>query len=256
MTIIAAGAGFYALNQHHGQPTPTKKAASATATATPVTKKPTAASSSFDKTAHSLTDPTSIWIIVNKQHPLQPQTYAPNDLRYPNVSLRVPGQPEMQMRDEAATAIEKLFAGAAADGLKLQITTAYRGYSYQKTLYDGYVQTQGQSVADTQSARPGYSEHQTGLAADVRPQSGNCYLQQCFGDTPEGKWVAANAYKYGFIVRYQQGQESVTGYEYEPWHIRYIGVPLATEMHKDNIQTLEQFFGVSGGPNYAPTPTN
>jgi len=222
----------------------------------PVSKQPTTPSQttaeapSFDRKQRSLTDATSLWVIVNKQHPLQPQTYIPADLRLPNVALRIPGAEQMKLRDEAATAIERMFNAAKTAGYDLQITTAYRGYSYQKTLYDGYVADQGQAAADTESARPGYSEHQTGLAADVRPVSGECYLEACFGDMAEGKWVAADAYKYGFIIRYANGKTESTGYNYEPWHLRYVGVDLATELHRLDNPTLEEYFAVSGGTVY------
>jgi D-alanyl-D-alanine carboxypeptidase len=114
------------------------------------------------------------------------------------------------------------------------------------------VQSEGQAVADTQSARPGYSEHQSGLAADLEPASRKCEVDQCFGDTPEGKWLSANAYKYGFVIRYPLGLDNITGYEYEPWHVRYVGIALSTEMHDEGILTLEQFFAISGGTAYAP----
>lgn len=158
----------------------------------------------------------------------------------------------MQMRSAAATALEKMFAGAANAGYKLQISTAYRGYAYQKQLYDGYVTSAGQAAADQESARPGYSEHQTGLAVDIRSASNTCSLEACFGTTPEGEWLAANAYRYGFLLRYPQDKESVTGYEYEPWHFRYIGTDLSNELYNDHVQTLEEFFHVSGGTTYAP----
>lgn len=207
-------------------------------------------SSTFDKQQYSQTNPTSIWVVVNKQHPLNPKDYVPADLVMPNVPLRVPGNESMQLRQATATAMEQMFAAAAKDGISLMLSSGYRSYTYQVNLYNGYVASQGQATADTQSARPGYSEHQTGLAADVEPASKNCEVEQCFGDTPEGKWVAANAYKYGFIIRYQAGNQSITGYEPEPWHIRYVGVSLATEMHDTGVTTLEQFFGVSGGATY------
>jgi D-alanyl-D-alanine carboxypeptidase len=247
--IVAAGAWWYFGDK--AQPAPVKNTSK-----TQQTTVKTAVSDGFDKTKYSLTDPSSIWIIVNKQHPLNPIDYAPTDLRYPNVDLRVPGAAEMQMRNVAATALEQMFAGAAAAGYKLQISTAYRGYDYQKSLYDGYVSSAGQAAADQESARPGYSEHQTGLAVDIRNQANTCSLEACFGTTPEGEWLAANAYKYGFLLRYPQGKESITGYEYEPWHFRYIGTYLSQELHKDHIQTLEEFFGVSGGTTYAPAPGN
>lgn len=204
----------------------------------------------FNKTKHSLTDPTSQWVIVNKQHQLQPKDYAPSDLTVPNVPLRVPGNESMQVRAEMARALETMFQGAKADGLSLMLSSGYRSYSYQVNLYNSYVQSQGQATADQESARPGYSEHQTGLAADIEGTDKTCEVEQCWADTPEGKWLAANAYRYGLIIRYPKGLENITGYEYEPWHVRYVGIELATEMHKQNIQTLEQFFNVSGGQNY------
>lgn len=246
LVVIVAGGAWWRISQ-----------AQTTQTKTPTTAKNTDkssntqhAGSSFNKQQYSLTDPTSIWVIVNKQHPLIPVGYAPNDLRTPNVSLRVPGAAEMQMRAPAATALEQLFAGANAAGLHLMISTAYRSYTYQQTLYNGYVTSAGQAAADQESARPGYSEHQTGLAVDIRNSADTCSLEACFGTTPEGKWLAANAYKYGFILRYPADKTAVTGYEYEPWHFRYIGTSLSTELHNQHVETLEEFFGVSGGTTY------
>lgn len=211
----------------------------------------TPARASFNKKAFSLSDPASIWVIANKQHALQPKDYVPNDLVVPNVPLRVPGNESMQLRQPAATALEQMFQAAQKDSVQLMLSSGYRSYTYQVNLYNGYVASQGQAVADTQSARPGYSEHQTGLAADVEPVTKSCELEQCFGQTPEGSWIAANAYRYGFIVRYQAGDEDITGYEAEPWHLRYIGSDLATEMHRTHASTLEKYFGVSGGKSYA-----
>lgn len=204
----------------------------------------------FDKTQYSTTDPASIWVVVNKQHPLQPKNYVPSDLVVPTVPLRVPGNESMQLRQAPATALEKMFADAKAQGLALMLSSGYRSYSYQVSLYNSYVSSSGQTAADNMSARPGFSEHQTGLAADIEPASQKCDVDKCFGDLPEGKWLAANAYKYGFIVRYTEADQTITGYEPEPWHIRYLGVDLSTELHNTNVQTLEQFFGVSGGANY------
>jgi D-alanyl-D-alanine carboxypeptidase len=204
----------------------------------------------FDKTSYSLTDSTSPWVIVNKQHPLNPKSYVPSDLTVPKIPLRVPGNETMQVRAETATALEALVAAAKKDGLSLMLSSGYRSYTYQVGLYGGYVQSMGQASADKQSARPGYSEHQSGFAADLEPISKTCELDQCFGKTPEGLWLAANAYQYGFIIRYPSDKTAVTGYEYEPWHVRYIGVNLATEMHRTNTTTLEEFFTVTGGESY------
>jgi len=210
----------------------------------------TATISGFNKKQYSLTDPTSIWIIVNKQHPLNPKDYAPSDLVVPNVPLRVPGNESMEVRHVTATALQTMFAAAKSQGINLMLASGYRSYGYQVSLYNGYIQTQGQATADTQSARPGYSEHQTGLAADLEPASRICEVEQCFAGTAEGKWLVANAYKYGFIIRYSADKVAVTGYEYEPWHVRYVGTALSGEMRQEGIETLEEFFGVSGGPNY------
>jgi D-alanyl-D-alanine carboxypeptidase len=209
---------------------------------------------SFNKDQYSLTDPTSIWVIVNKQHPLQPADYVPPDLTVPNVPLADPGAANMQMRAVTATALEQMFAGAKQQGINLRVVSAYRSYSYQQSLYNGYVASSGQAVADAESARAGYSEHQTGLSVDIGATDGICDLSQCFGSTPEGEWLAANSYEYGFILRYTADKEAITGYEYEPWHFRYVGTSLSEEMHKTGIQTLEEFFGVSGGTIYKAEP--
>ncbi|MEJ0073012.1 MAG: M15 family metallopeptidase [Candidatus Saccharibacteria bacterium] len=167
--VIAAGAAWWLLG--HEAAAPSKPAGGSSSKTSDTATKDT-----FDKTQYSLTDPSSIWVIVNKQHPLNPISYTPSDLRDPNVTLRVPGLQEMEMRDVAATALEQMFAGASTAGYKLEVSTAYRSYSYQQTLYTGYVGSAGQAAADQESARPGYSEHQTGLAVDIRAQSDQCSL--------------------------------------------------------------------------------
>ncbi|MGH7241192.1 MAG: M15 family metallopeptidase [Candidatus Saccharimonadales bacterium] len=240
--VVIVGAYTVHQHSHTANTSPTTKSS----TQTPTEK----SGSTFDKHLYSTTDPTSIWVVVNKQHSLNPKDYVPKDLVFPNVPLRVPGNESMQLRQVTATAMEEMFAAAKKDGIELMLSSGYRSYTYQVNLYNGYVASQGQATADTQSARPGYSEHQTGLAADVEPASKNCEVEECFGDTPEGTWVAANAYKYGFIVRYTTGNESVTGYEPEPWHIRYVGTELSNELHRTNTTTLEQFFGIKGGTVY------
>ena len=157
----------------------------------------------------------------------------------------------MQVRTDTAAALEALFAGAKAAGVPLMLSSGYRSYAYQTSLYNGYVAAHGQAQADTFSARPGYSEHQTGWAVDVEPLNQQCDVDQCFANLPEGKWVAAHAYEYGFIVRYTADKVGVTGYSYEPWHIRYVGKPLALELHQKGIETLEEFFGLPAVTGYA-----
>lgn len=204
-------------------------------------------SSTFDKNAESLTNPASIWVLVNKKHPLDPLSYTP-DLTNPAVALK-PGRraEELQISKVVAKPLDDMFTAASTAGRHLMLSSGYRSYTYQIRVYNSIVSTKGQSAADEESARPGYSEHQTGLAVDVAPLNGRCELHQCFESTSEGQWVATNAYKYGFIVRYPKDKQTVTGYEYEPWHLRYVGQELAGEMHKQHITTLEEFFDISGG---------
>lgn len=190
---------------------------------------------------------TLSWV-VNKRRPLNPKTYVPPNLVFPNVRLRVPGNESMKIRADVGAAIEQLFAAATAAGHSPMLSSGYRSYSYQVSLYGSYVKSQGQAEADKQSARPGYSEHQTGLAFDIC-NAGNCQLVQSFSDTPLGQWVAAHAHEYGFIIRYLNGKQGITGYIYEPWHLRYVGVDTATQV-KNSGKTLEEFFGLPAAPDY------
>lgn len=211
----------------------------------PATEEPKATATepepvAFDTTKYSTTDPASVWIVTNKQRPLSPITYAPTDLASVGGGQR--------LRAEPARQLTAMMADAKSAGLTLVPLSGYRSYSTQVSVYNNEVKTYGQAKADTQSARPGTSEHQTGLAIDVG--GGGCGVEDCFGATPEGKWVAANAYKYGYIVRYTAGKEAITGYRAEPWHIRYVGTELSTEMQKQGVPTLEEFFGLPAAPSY------
>lgn len=194
----------------------------------------------FDKSQYSLTNPTSKWLVVNKTRPLQPKDYAPTDL------VSVGGG--QTMRSEAAVALGQLQTNARQAGLIITAASGYRSYNTQVQVYNNEVQAYGQAVADSESARPGTSEHQTGWAVDVA--GGGCSVDDCFANTAEGKWVALHAAEYGFIVRYPEGKQNVTGYRYEPWHLRYIGSDLSQEMAKQNIKTLEEFFGLPAAPDY------
>lgn len=212
-------------------------------TQTPVTPSPAVqptvpAAEPFDKSRYSTTDAASLWVVVNKKHPLTPIDYVPADLTTAygkTVSARL------------VPDLTAMITDAAKAGANLTLASAYRSYAYQTGLYNTYVAQDGQAEADTYSARPGYSEHQTGLAIDFGDRAGTCIIEPCFSGTAEGAWLAANAYKYGFLLRYTAAKQSVTGYEAEAWHYRYIGRDLATEMHADGIVTLEEFFGIEGG---------
>lgn len=219
---------------------PAKPTTSQTTTPPVETKPKEPVEPEFEKNKYSRDDVTSIWVVVNKKRPLDPINYAPDDL------ISVGGG--QLLRQEAATAFTNMITAAKAEGLTITPLSGYRSYNTQVSVYNSEVRRYGQAVADTQSARPGTSEHQTGLGIDVG--GGGCGIEDCFGNTAEGKWVAANAYKYGFIVRYVAGKEAVTGYRAEPWHLRYIGTELSTEMHEKGVQTLEEFFGLLPAPSY------
>ncbi len=138
------------------------------------------------------------------------------------------------MREDAAAALEELFDAAKADGIRLSIVSGYRSYSKQNLLYDRKVKSAGSKTADSLVALPGSSEHQLGLAMDVS-KSGSSSLNSQFANTAEGQWIAVNAHLYGFIVRYPEGMEDITGYSYEPWHIRYVGKAYAQAIYDSGV---------------------
>ena len=145
------------------------------------------------------------------------------------------------MQPVAAAALEELFAGAKEDGLQLYATSGFRSYSTQKAIFDRKSQQRGEKAANASVAKPGYSEHQTGLAMDVEGQSSlGIGLVDDFGETPEGKWLAENCHEYGFIIRYPKGKTDITGYIYEPWHIRYVGKEAAEEIAELDV-TFEEY---------------
>lgn len=203
--------------------------------------------SPFNKSKYSLSKPDSLWVVVNKKRSL-PSDYTPRNLRYPNVKLRS-SNPEMQVRDDAATALEQMATAAKKAGVPLMLASGYRPYSLQEAVYNNYVAQDGETAANRYSAKPGHSEHQTGLAIDLSGTDGVCVIEDCFKDTKTAKWLAKNAHTYGYILRYEPGKEAIVGYTYEPWHFRYVGVPLATEIYQ-NKTTMEQFFQLPAAPDY------
>lgn len=196
----------------------------------------------LDLALHPTDDPASPWVVVNKALPVAPAGWAPAELA---------GVAGYQVRPEVAQPLEQMLAAAAADGVALTLRSAYRSYDAQVRVHADLVAQVGQQRAEEVSARPGYSEHQTGLAVDVgsttRP---DCDFQDCFGDTAEGRWVAARAGEFGFLVRYTAANRDVTGYAPEGWHLRWVGTDLVTEMDRRGVTTLEELFGLPGGPDY------
>lgn len=184
----------------------------------------------------------SVQAVVNKEYGL-PEDYKPEDLVVPNVPFSFSGTLEKSyLRKEAAEALEKLFDIAKKEGIQLNAVSGFRSYDYQKNLYANNVKRKGQEHTDRFSAKPGHSEHQTGLTMDVSSKSANNELELTFANTKEGKWLKENAYRAGFIIRYPKGKESITGYAYEPWHIRYVG-DIAESIYNKKL-TLEEFMNL------------
>lgn len=176
---------------------------------------------------------SSLTVVVNKKHKL-PSEYEP--------SLK--SASGAQLRPEAADALGTLLQDASTAGVPVSVLSSYRSYSTQVSTYNKWVSQSGQAAADTFSARPGHSEHQLGLAVDLG--NGICNLETCFGNTAAGQWLAANAHRYGFIIRYPEGKQTETGYQYEPWHLRYVGLDVASSISNGG-QTLDQYYSVEAG---------
>jgi len=185
---------------------------------------------------HAVPDPTSLSLLVNKHFNL-PENYTPSDL----VSIG-----NSMLRSDAADAMNQMISDAAAEGHKLWVQSGFRSYSVQTNLYNQYSARDGADVADTYSARPGNSEHQTGWAADLNT------ITDAFGQTPEGIWAAENCWKYGFILRYTEENTDVTLYRPEPWHMRYIGTDAAAEMHSLGFLSYEEYWVKY--VEYSPSP--
>ena len=170
-------------------------------------------------------------MIVNKYNRLS-SDYVPKlktlDSKYGNGKLET----------NTYSAFTKMCDEAKKDNINLRSVSAYRSYSTQKSIYNNYVKRNGQTKADTFSARAGHSEHQTGLAIDINPASSNAH----FENTKEYDWLINNSYKYGFILRYPLNKTHITGYKYEPWHYRYVGIEAATKIHEENITYEEYVF--------------
>lgn len=188
-------------------------------------------------------EPENIQVVVNKQRKL-PAEYIPEDLTVPDVPFYfTEDHPKKQMREVAADALEELFAAAEEDGFDLVAASGYRSFDRQKDIYERNVAEYGKEKTDTFSAQPGTSEHQTGLAMDVTSAQVAFQLEQSFGETSEGEWLAENAHEHGFIIRYLEGSQGITGYMYEPWHLRYVGKDISSTIHNQEV-TLEEFFGL------------
>lgn len=197
-----------------------------------------------ETTWEPVTDPQDPTVLVNKHHPVAPPGWEPDPLVRPDMET---AGSRVQLRPVAADALAELAEDArAATGKRLVLVSGYRSAGYQERLYARYVREHGTTAADRFSARAGHSEHQTGLAADVT-QAGVPFTR--FGGTASSDWVAAHAWRYGFVVRYTAGTEDVTGYSPEPWHLRYVGPDLAAYVQHTGL-TLEEAVGAAPAPTY------
>ena len=187
---------------------------------------------------------TNTMALVNKGLAL-PNGYVPPDLERPKVAFSFGDQDieKSYLRKEAGAALELMFSEAVKNGIHLFAVSGYRSYERQKAVFDAEVNMVGYEKAVQAVAVPGNSEHQTGLSMDISSESANFGLTEQFGETEEGRWLANNAHRFGFIQRYPKDKEQITGYQYESWHYRYVGVKAATQIFENQL-TLEEYFNM------------
>lgn len=181
-----------------------------------------------------------------------PSTITPyyiNGILIVNKTYAIPPNFASKADDEALGAYNKMKEDMAKEGMNIVIASGFRPNSNQTTIYNKYVKANGKAVADTFSARPGHSEHETGLSFDIGRSDGLYRIEARFATTDEAKWLAVNSYKYGFILRYPEGKENITGYMYEPWHFRYIGVDNATLIFNSKL-CIEEYFNITSVYSY------
>lgn len=166
-----------------------------------------------------------------------------------NKTYSLPSSYGTSLTSTTKNAFNKMQAAAKLDGINIYIASGFRSYRTQNRLYNNYVARDGKAKADTYSARPGHSEHQSGLAFDICSHDldgQNACINSNFDNTDQAKWLAQNAYKYGFILRYPKGKTNETGYKYESWHFRYVGTDLSTKLYNNgDWLTMENYFGIT-----------
>ena len=190
-------------------------------------------------------------VVVNKLRALDPIDFAPPILTVMPSSESLDNSRELVLAPSAANALVLMAEQMHAEGYgQLFVNSAYRTYDYQVELFESKTRQYGLAGALVRSAKAGHSEHQTGLAVDVSVPAQGCAIMTCFGETVGGKWVAANSWRFGFIVRYEEETTAITGYSYEPWHLRFVGEELATEYSKNGIHTLEEFWSLPAAEFY------
>jgi len=209
----------------------------------------------FDLNKYSIDNPESLWVVVNKSRPLRTANYVPKNLVQPKYNNPNIYNPKHQVLDaRAADSMVQMAAAAYEAGVgNLVLSSTYRSFVSQTAVHNQFINRLGLSGGEALAARPGYSEHQTGLAADIVTPADGCLAQPCYAATAAGAWLAANAYKYGWILRYPDQMTFETGYHFEPWHYRYVGKELAAYMHSNKLKSLEEAFELPPAPDYSST---
>ena len=196
----------------------------------------------------ALDDPARVWVVLNKTRPNAPLDYRPAALAMPDGVRSIEGG---SLRTDAAAALSAMAGASVAAGAgEIALQSGFRSYETQQTTYGNQVDSDGLEQADLTSARPGFSEHQSGLAGDVVPCAGGCGTLDDLAATAQGQWIVAHSWEYGWVTRYEDGYSPITGYSPEPWHLRYIGPELARAYHDGGWHTLEEFFGLPAAPTY------
>lgn len=248
LVLLGGAVGYWLYTTQHEAPRPT--------TTAPVTTPPAASeqpSQSPEPTTVALpgatpilarkanyTDDADIWRITNKTHGFRNPRYIPPDLTVVSVATKPGrGRDERSVRAVMISDLTAMMQAAERDGAPLQVGSGYRSYATQTVLFDSYARQHGEAEAARFSSRPGHSEHQSGLAVDFDAPGGACWVENCFAGTAQGKWLKAHAHRYGFILRYPEGKEAVTGYAYESWHFRFVGKELAGALQQSGL-TLEE----------------
>lgn len=189
-----------------------------------------------------LENPSTTDALINREYHL-PSDYEPENLVIPDVAFPFEGEPQKKyMREQAAVKLESMFAKAEEEEIELSAVSGYRSYDRQASIFAANAEEDGEEEANKYSARAGESEHQSGLAMDVSAPSVGYSLTTDLGDTEEGEWLEENAHEYGFVIRYPENKTDITGYQYEPWHVRYVGEDLAGTLH-ENDWVMEEYYG-------------
>jgi zinc D-Ala-D-Ala carboxypeptidase len=199
----------------------------------------------------ALNDAKDTAVILNKQRPLNPIDYTPETLVTLPTTEFFDNARELRLAKPAADALLELAREMHSEGAgRLFLNSGYRSYDYQRQLFESKTEQYGLEGALIRSAKAGLVLAVTGLAADVSVTAQGCAIMNCFGETVAGKWLAENAWKHGYVVRYKEGFTEITGFTYEPWHLRYVGKPIARALKQSGYHTLEQFWRLPAAPTY------